>query len=74
MSYDITGIFYPPLTPEQEAMMTPAVCQCGQVYDLGMVTVTARYADASVWTAPCCGVQADDRRWVHQPYRELRPQ
>lgn len=42
---------------------------CGQVYDGGKVTVTARYADCSVWTSPCCGQQVDDRQkgWVSRP-------
>ncbi|HEY9415195.1 MAG TPA: hypothetical protein VIQ30_10580 [Pseudonocardia sp.] len=31
------------------------------VYDLGTVQVTARYADCSVWKAPCCGSVVDDR-------------
>lgn len=43
-------------------MLMPVRCKCGEVYDAGHVTVTARYADCSVWSAPCCGRQADDRR------------
>lgn len=35
-------------------------CRRG-VYDLSTVEVTARYADCSVWNAPCCGAQVDDR-------------
>lgn len=35
-------------------------CLIGR-YDLGAVTVVARYADCSVWKTPCCGVQVDDR-------------
>ena len=31
------------------------------VYDLGMVEVTARYADCSVWKTPCCNQTVDDR-------------
>jgi hypothetical protein len=42
-------------------MHSPVRCTCGGVYDLGTVTVIARYADCSVWNAPCCGRQADDR-------------
>ncbi|MEV1315420.1 hypothetical protein AB0J14_04965 [Micromonospora arborensis] len=35
-------------------------CRTG-VYDLGTVTVTARYADCSMWNTPCCGSLVDDR-------------
>lgn len=35
-------------------------CHAG-VYDLGTVEVIARYADCSVWKAPCCGATVDDR-------------
>lgn len=42
-------------------MFKPVRCTCGQVYDLGAVTVTARYADCSMWKTPCCGRTADDR-------------
>lgn len=49
-------------TEEQiRAMSSPVQCRCGSVYDLGTVTVTARYADCSMWKAPCCGHVADDR-------------
>jgi hypothetical protein len=45
-----------------EGMMSPVRCtHCGGVYDLGMVEVTARYADCSVWKTPCCGATVDDR-------------
>lgn len=45
-----------------EGMSQPARCRfCHKVYDLGTVTVTARYADCSVWKTPCCGHTADDR-------------
>lgn len=47
--------------PEAEGMFQPVRCRCGCVYDLGTVEVTARYADCSVWRAPCCGRTADDR-------------
>jgi hypothetical protein len=43
------------------AMFQPVRCRCGGVYDLGAVTVLARYVDCSVWKAPCCGRTADDR-------------
>lgn len=43
-------------------MHYPARCaHCGRVYDLAAVTVTARYADCSMWRAPCCGRLVDDR-------------
>jgi hypothetical protein len=34
---------------------------CGSVYDMGHVEVTARYADCSMWKAPCCGSLVDSR-------------
>jgi hypothetical protein len=44
------------------AMHQPARCTwCYRIYDLGTVTITGRYADCSVWKAPCCGVTVDDR-------------
>lgn len=48
---------------EQTAnMMFPVRCaHCSGVYDLGSVEVTARYADCSMWNAPCCRRQVDDR-------------
>jgi hypothetical protein len=42
-------------------MAFPARCDCGQLYDLGKVEVTARYADCSIWKTPCCDRQTDDR-------------
>lgn len=43
-------------------MTQPCRCaHCGGVYDLGKVTITARYADCSMWNAPCCGRLVDDR-------------
>lgn len=47
-------------TPIAE-MMSPVRCTCGSVYDLAAVEVTGRYVDCSVWRAPCCGREADDR-------------
>ncbi|MGI5247565.1 hypothetical protein [Dactylosporangium sp. CA-139066] len=65
MTYDIYGMRHPDvdrLVAEQiRDMMFPVRCTCGQVYDLGKVEVTARYTDCSMWKAPCCGRQADDR-------------
>jgi hypothetical protein len=61
------------LAPEAEAMTEPVACRCGAVYDLAAVTdIIARYADATRFRAPCCGVEADERRWVPQPYERLR--
>ena len=34
---------------------------CGHIYDLGTVTVVARYLDCSVWLCPGHGGQVDDR-------------
>lgn len=47
----------------QTADMTfPVRCTwCSGVYDVAKVTVTARYTDCSIWKAPCCGRQVDDR-------------
>lgn len=43
-------------------MMFPVECAfCGAAYDLGAVTVTARYSDCSCWKTPCCGRATDDR-------------
>lgn len=47
-------------------MRMPVRClRCGGIYDAANVHVIARYADCSVWNAPCCGAQVDDRppRW-----------
>lgn len=43
-------------------MTLPVRCtHCAGVYDLGTVTVTARYTDCSMWKSPCCGRTVDDR-------------
>lgn len=43
-------------------MLMPARCAyCPRVYDLGSVTVIARYVDCSVWKCPGCGTIVDDR-------------
>ena len=54
-------------------MTSPVRCRCGQVYDLGKVTVTGRYTDCSMWKTPCCGITADDRKppWSVSWYTEL---
>lgn len=51
------------LGADTTGMVTPVRCRhCGGVYDVGTVTVTDRYTDCSVWTAPCCNRVVDDRR------------
>jgi hypothetical protein len=48
----------------------PVLCtHCGGVYDAGSVTVTARYADCSMWVSPCCRRTVDDRDegWKSRP-------
>ena len=61
---------------EAEGMFSPVRCaHCRGVYDLGEVTVTARYMDCSVWRSPCCDLTVDDRGegWKSRPdYTELR--
>lgn len=60
--------------PAVEDMMFPVRCMhCRCVYDLGYAQVTARFADCSVWTTPCCGVRGvDDRPWVRdRHYRKI---
>lgn len=65
--YDVFGMrHYEPELDQRIAaqvrdMMSPVRCTCGRIYDLGKVIVTARYTDCSMWKAPCCGRQADDR-------------
>lgn len=44
---------------------------CGRRYDIGRVTVIARYAECTVFTAPCCGRTVDDRRGKSLP--DVRP-
>lgn len=63
MSYDIYGHWsVHPVDPAEVAgMFSPVRCVCGRIYDMGKVEVTARYADCSMWKAPCCGRTADDR-------------
>lgn len=34
---------------------------CGHIYDLGHVTVVARYTDCSMWNCPGCKTLVDDR-------------
>ncbi|GAB7044943.1 hypothetical protein [Catenuloplanes indicus] len=51
-------------------MVSPVRCLiCSAIYDVGKVTVTARYTDCSVWVSPCCNQQVDDRQhpWTATP-------
>lgn len=68
--FDMQGTLIPSSVVDDDVLnaMTSAV-RCSQVYDLAMVTVTARYADCSVWTSPCCGRSVDDRGpgWKSRP-------
>lgn len=58
--YDMMGQPYG--LPNVEGMFQPVRCTwCSGVYDLGKVEVTGRYADCSMWKAPCCGASVDDR-------------
>jgi hypothetical protein len=51
-----------------KTMISPVVCSyCGKEYDLGAVTVTARFSDCSCFTTPCCGKNVDDREFVSFP-------
>ena len=50
------------VTADTTGMTSPVSCtHCGGVYDLGTVTVTARYTDCSMWRSPCCDLVVDDR-------------
>lgn len=45
---------------------------CGGKYDIGLVKVIHRYADATLFLTPCCNKQADDREWKDRPdYRRI---
>jgi hypothetical protein len=57
-----------------DSMRFPAQCtKCTRIYDLGNVTVIARYTDCSVWKCPGCGITVDDRPpgWGDHHYTEL---
>ena len=42
--------------------LQPVTCSfCGQIYNLGRVTVINRYVDCSEWLTPCCKRRADSR-------------
>lgn len=50
------------MTTATADMLMPVRCAwCSRTYDLCNVEVTHRYADCSMWNAPCCGRQVDDR-------------
>ena len=70
---DPYGRFFPGDLPETAGMTSPVRCRCGHVYDLGTVTVEARYTDCSMWRTPCCRQLADDRKppWGISWYTEL---
>ena len=55
------AIFYAATVEAPDGLAEPVLCLCGQVYDLGKVHVTAHHGDCSVWHAPCCNREADDR-------------
>lgn len=38
---------------------------CGRVFDIGYVTIVARYADCSVFRCPGCNGLIDDRPGIH---------
>jgi hypothetical protein len=60
MEPDIYGRWRP--QPDTTGMTSPARCTyCQHVYDLGKVTVTARYTDCSMWHCPGCKTLVDDR-------------
>lgn len=40
---------------------------CGGRYSLSTVDPIARYADYTVFKAPCCGRTVDDREWKSLP-------
>jgi hypothetical protein len=56
-------------------MLVPVCCMhCGKVYDLAATETVARYADATVFTTPCCGRLADDRTWKSLPdFQKIAP-
>lgn len=54
-------------------MAAPYEClSCRKVFDGGKATVTARYADCSMWNCPGCGRQHDSRHaWDSQPGKRM---
>lgn len=50
---------------------------CHRIYDLARIRVVRMYVDCTVWVAPCCGREVDDRGetgWKsEQDYFRLRP-
>lgn len=73
--FDMSGRLIPAATVDPAAldeMLSPVRCtRCGQVYDMAAVTVTARYADCSVWTSPCCKRSVDDRGPGWKPHPDI---
>lgn len=62
MIRDFDSYGRPTTTVDTTGMLFPVRClRCRGVYDAANVEVTARYADCSVWNAPCCGAVVDDR-------------
>ena len=53
------------VTADVTVMTAPMRCKgCGHVHDSAKVTVTARYADCSMWRCPKCNRLLDDRPGV----------
>lgn len=73
--FDMYGRLIPAATVDPEAlneMLSPVRCtRCGHVYDMAAATVTARYADCSVWTSPCCKRSVDDRGPGLKPHPDI---
>ena len=55
-------------------MLIPVRCtHCHKVYDLCNGKEVHRYADCTVFIAPCCGRTVDDRSWKSLPdFRRLQ--
>ena len=65
---EMGGFYYVEPKYDTKGMISPVLCRrCGTVYDLCNAEVKARYADATVFTTPCCNVQVDDRTWTSNP-------
>jgi hypothetical protein len=59
--------------PDTSGMAEPVRCthsNCGETYDLAMVTKT-REGASSHWIAPCCGVPANDRGETASAWKSL---
>ncbi len=56
------GVLYDRDARSVAGMGQPVRCgHCSRVYDLGKVTVVARYTDCSMWRCPGCSLLVDDR-------------